>query len=210
MAMGLMAVAFNFKDAAEDEFHDWYDTEHIPERRRLNGFVTLQRWIGAEDPKVAVATYDLAFPEVLASPEYRAISGENLSPWSKRLIARCQRIVRFEGEQVLPGDAAAPAGAAALLLVGMNVSPETEDEFNRWYNEEHLPALSAVPGMLCGRRFRASGSPLKYLALYHLRSPDVCASEAWKKAVETPWTRRLHAHLRDRLRIVCNAYQRKA
>ena len=81
MAMGVMAVAFNFKDVAEDEFHDWYDTEHLPERRRLNGFVTLQRWIGIEDPKVAVATYDLATPEVLESSAYRAISGENLSPW---------------------------------------------------------------------------------------------------------------------------------
>ncbi len=210
MAMGLMAVAFNFKDAAEDEFHDWYDTEHIPERKRLDGFVTLQRWIGAEDPKVAVATYDLASPEVLQSPEYRAISGENLSPWSKRLISRCQRIVRFEGEQLLPGDAAAPAGAAARLLLGMDGSPEAEDEFNRWYNEEHLPALTAVPGVLCGRRFRGSGGPLKYLAVYHLSSREVCAGESWKKAVETAWTRRMHAHVRDRLRVMCKAYQRKA
>jgi len=210
VAMGVMAVAFNFKDVAEDEFHDWYDTEHLPERRRLNGFVTLQRWIGIEDPKVAVATYDLATPEVLESSAYRAISGENLSPWSKRVVARCQRIVRFEGEQLLPGDKSAPSDAAALLLVGMNVSPEAEQEFNRWYNEEHLPALASVPGVLCARRFRGTRSPLKYLALYHLSSPQVCGSTTWKQAVETPWTRRMHEHVRDRLRIVCNAYRREA
>ena len=43
-----------------------------------------------------------------------------------------------------------------------------------------------------------------------MASIEVCAGAAWKKAVDTPWTHRMHAHLRDRLRIACNAYHRKA
>lgn len=209
MTMGLIAVAFDFRDVAEDEFHDWYDTEHLPERKRVDGFLSLQRWIGAEDPGIAVATYDLRTPEILESPAYRAISGVNLSPWSKRVTAKCRRILRFQGEQ-LGDDKLAPADAAALLLVGTNVNPEAEADLNRWYDEEHLPALAAVPGVLCARRFRASLSPLKYLALYHMSSSEVCAGAAWKKAVDTPWTHSMHAQMRDRLRIVCNAYQRNA
>jgi hypothetical protein len=210
MTMGLMAVAFDFRDVAEDEFHDWYDTEHLPERERVEGFLNLQRWIGAEDPRVSVATYDLRTPEVLESAAYRAISGNNLSPWSKRVTAKCRRLLRFQGEQMSPhGDRIAPADAGALLLVGMNVSPDAETEFNRWYDEEHLPALAALPGVLCARRFRAILSPLKYLALYHMSSSEVCASAAWKKAVDTPWTQSLRPQVRDRLRIVCNAYKRE-
>ena len=51
--------------------------------------------------------------------------------------------MRYEGEQLFPGDATAPAGAAAVLLIAMNVAPEAEAEFNEWYNTEHIPALAA-------------------------------------------------------------------
>jgi hypothetical protein len=197
----------NFRNTAEDEFHDWYDTEHVPERAGVPGFLTWQRWIGVDDPNISVATYDLDTVGVLASPAYKAIGGENLSPWSKRVTAKCERILRFEGDQTLPGDQVAPP-AGALLLNAMNVAPEAETDFNKWYDEEHIPALAAVTGVLCARRFRATQSPITYVALYHMVSPDVVTSAAWKKAVDTPWTQRIRPHMRDRIRIVCTAYRR--
>ncbi len=74
--------------------------------------------------------------------------------------------MRYEGEQLVPGDATAPAGAGALLAATMNVDPAAEHEFNEWYNTEHLPQLAAVPGVLCARRFRVadSASERKYVA----------------------------------------------
>lgn len=208
MAKGILIASFNFRDAAEDEFHDWYDLEHVPEREGVPGFLNAQRWIGVDDPKVAVATYDLESPEVLASPAYQAIGGENLSVWSKRVTAKCERLLRFDGEQTLPGDQVAPAQAGALLLNAMNVDPAGEADFNKWYDEEHIPALAAVPGTLCARRFYAPQCSLQYVALYHLTSPEVVLSDAWKKAVDTPWTQRVRPFMKDRLRVVCKAYQR--
>src|SRR5262245_49585058 len=32
MGRGLLVAAFDFSTAHADEFHDWYDLEHIPER----------------------------------------------------------------------------------------------------------------------------------------------------------------------------------
>ena len=95
---------------------------------------------------------------------YRAIGGENLSPWSKRVTARVQRLMRFEGDQILPGDKAAPENAGGLLLVGMTPAAAVETAFNAWYDTEHIPALARVPGVLC--------APLphrrpEYVALYH-------------------------------------------
>jgi hypothetical protein len=208
MAKGLLLAAFNFSNAAEDEFHAWYDTEHLPERQRVPGFLTWQRWIGADDAKIAVATYDLETVDVLASSAYKAIGGPNLSPWSKRITAKCERLLRYEGEQTLPGDQVSPANAGALLLNAMNVDPAVEDEFNQWYDEEHIPALAAVSGVLCARRFRSTQGGIRYVALYHATAPEVVASAEWKKAVETPWTQRMRPHMRDHLRIVCKAYQR--
>src|SRR2546427_729806 len=84
MAKGTLIAAMNIGQAAEDEFQDWYDTEHLPERERVPGFLVCDRWIGVTDRKISVATYDLDNVKVLASPAYLAIGGANLSPWSKR------------------------------------------------------------------------------------------------------------------------------
>jgi len=207
MGKGILLVAFDFTRAHEDEFHDWYDLEHIPERERVPGFGDCTRWISVENPKVAIASYELDSLSVLETPAYRAIGGDNLSVWSKRMIGICERLLRFEGEKFGAGAAEAPRGAGGLLVNAMNVAPEHEAEFNEWYDSEHIPALSAVPGALAARRFRSAGSP-RYLAIYHLQSPEVAASAAWQTAANTPWTERIRHHFRDRLRILCHAYRR--
>src|SRR6266480_1373920 len=169
MAKGILIPVVDFTNIAEDEFNDWYDTEHIPERQRVPGFLICQRWIGADNTKQSVATYDLESLAVLKSPPYLAIGGQNLSPWSKRMTARCQRLLRFEGDQILPGDEIAPENAGGLLLVGMTPAAAVETAFNAWYDTEHIPALARVPGVLSARRFRnAAGGGSKYVAVYHL------------------------------------------
>ncbi len=80
MPMGLLVAGFDSSPVGEDEFNDWYDTEHVPERERTTGFINAQRWLGADDPKISIATYDLESLDVLQSPAYRAIGGANLSP----------------------------------------------------------------------------------------------------------------------------------
>jgi len=207
MAKGTLIAAMNIGRAAEDEFHDWYDTEHLPERQRVPGFLVCQRWIGADDPKISVATYDLDNVAVLRSPAYLAIGGENLSPWSKRVTGRVERLMRFEGDQILPGDLLPPTNAGALLLNAMNIAPGLEAEFNEWYDKEHIPALAAVPGVLCARRFRGAGNRT-YVALYHLATPAVVESAEWKQARESDWTDRLKPHFRDHLRLVLRRYAR--
>jgi hypothetical protein len=207
---GLLVAGFNYSNAAEDDFNAWYDTEHVPERLRTPGFINAQRWLGADDPKISLATYDLESLDVLQSPAYRAIGGVNLSPWSKHIGAKCERICRFEAEQTLPGRQAGPADAGGMMMNAMSVAAEVEAEFNSWYNDEHIPALAGVPGCLCARRFKMAGGTHRYVALYHLTSPEVQASDAWKKAAGTPWTAKMRPHFRDRLRLVLRRYARKA
>jgi hypothetical protein len=132
MTKGILIAAMNFSDVAEDEFHDWYDTEHVPERLAGPGFLNAERWIGITNPKDSVALYDLDTVGVLHSAPYLAVGGANGSPWTKRVTGRTKPIMRLEGEQIRPGDALAPAGAAALLVSALNVAPEHESEFNEW------------------------------------------------------------------------------
>jgi hypothetical protein len=212
MAKGLLFMAFDFSTAHEDEFHDWYDKEHVPERLRVPGFLNAERWIDEQNPKIHVATYDLDTVGVMDTQAYRAVGGANQSVWTKRVTGMCGRIMRFVGSQLLPGDEVAAAGAGALLVASMTPEPGAEAEFNRWYDEEHLPNLQSVPGVLSGRRYRATDgeSERGYLALYHLRDAAVSRSDAWAKAANTEWSARIRPHFRDLLVLRMNRYQRKA
>jgi hypothetical protein len=208
MGEGILIAAMDFSTAAEDEFHDWYDLEHVPARARIPGFLACERWIGTKNPKQSIATYELDSVEVLHSAEYRAISGDNDTPWTKRMLSRVEGLSRIEGELVISVGNAAP-DAPALLLNAMNIPPEHEMEFNEWYNKEHIPALAAVPGTLSAARYRGRpGGRHHYVALYRLASPDVPDSVAWKTAANTPWTEKLRPHFRDHLRIVTRRYRR--
>ena len=174
----------------------------------MPGFLACQRWIGADDRKVSVATYDLDTVAVLKSPAYLAIGGENLSPWSKRVTSRVERLMRFEGDQILPGDQLPPDDAGGLLLNAMNIAPELEAEFNEWYDKEHIPALA-----------RGAGRPVRPPLPRHQRqpqirralpprAPEVQESAEWKEARHSDWTSRLQPHFRDHLRLVCRRYVR--
>ena len=97
-----------------------------------------------------------------------------------------------------------------IFMVYVDIDAQHAPEFNEWYNTEHIPMLAAVPGVLCARRFRATSANRRYVALYHLVSPDVQATSAWKSAADTEWTRKLRPHFRDHLRLVCKRYTRAA
>jgi hypothetical protein len=206
---GLLLVAMNYSAAAEDEFNDWYDTEHVPERKRTPGFLNGRRWLGATDPKVSMTTYDLESLSVLETPAYQAIVGDGLSQWSRRIVAKCPRICRYLAEQTVPGRQAGDLGAEGLAMVALNVAPEADAEFNAWYNEEHIPRIAKVPGVLRARRFVMPTGTHRYLALYDLSQPDIQTSPAWKEAVETPWTAKMRPHFRDPLRLVMRLYHPK-
>jgi hypothetical protein len=101
----------------------------------------------------------------------------------------------------------APAGRTSrrgLLLVMIEVDPAHEEEFNRWYDEEHLPERLACPGFLSGRRFVALEGEPKYLALYDLESLDVLQSPEYQKIYPpSEWTTRVSQHF---LKAVRNVY----
>ena len=84
--------------------------------------------------------------------------------------------------------------APGLLLVMMDIDPEHEEDFNRWYDEQHVPERLAIPGFVRARRYRAVEGAPKYLALYEVESPAVLESEEYRYWIgegQTEWTDRV-------------------
>lgn len=81
-----------------------------------------------------------------------------------------------------------------LLLTLTEPPAAMEEEFNAWYDEEHLAERLAIPGFRSATRWVADVPPGagKYLATYELDSLGVLASPAYLKRFQnqTPWSRR--------------------
>jgi hypothetical protein len=80
-----------------------------------------------------------------------------------------------------------------IFLVYTDVDPKYEEEFNAWYNTEHLPDLLRLPGFLEAARYVAYKGGPKYLAVYELESAEALKSAEFQKvrANPSPWSRRI-------------------
>ena len=205
--LGLLLSCFDYSPVAEDEFHDWYDTEHFPERERIPGFLDLRRWLEHSGKRVHVATYDLASVDVLRCPEYLAIGYENNGPWTRRIGWRCIKLLRMEGEQVVPGNALVPKEACGLLVRGFNVAPGFDAQVIPAFRN-FVDAVTGVKGYVCARLYRATVSTHRYAALINFDTAETPKGEAWSTAADAAWNAGIGPHELDRVEILTRRYIR--
>jgi hypothetical protein len=69
--------------------------------------------------------------------------------------------------------------AKYTFVVLTNPTPGKEAEYNKWYNEQHIPDVLNVPGFVAAQRFRLADAqmgdknPHRYLALYEIETDDL-------------------------------------
>jgi hypothetical protein len=194
MSRGLLLTMTEPPPGMEEEFNAWYDHEHLAERLAIPGFLSAVRWVAEGKPGEGkyLGTYGLESPAVLQSAAYLQ-RYRNQSPWTRRCLGKAVVFRRWACRQVTPGEAAEDRAAKALFLAIGDVPAQHEVEFNRWYDEEHLPLLAKVPGVLRARRFFDPEGKPRYVAIYHLADERVPQQPAWDEATRTPWARRIDA-----------------
>ena len=101
---GLLLAMMEPPSAMEEEFQDWYDTEHFPERQGCPGFLTANRFVCVDGWPRYLAMYDLEDVEVLRGEGYHRIAHGRYSAWTHRIIPKVTGQYRAEGVQVYPGD----------------------------------------------------------------------------------------------------------
>jgi hypothetical protein len=107
-----------------------------------------------------------------------------------------------------------PIRSRYLFTAAMDVDPAREALFHEVYDQEHIPLLRKVPGVISVARFRlepltmviggerktivVDGEP-RYSALYELESPEVLVSDAWARAVDQGrWPGQVRPHTKNR------------
>ncbi|KAL0579440.1 hypothetical protein V5O48_002546 [Marasmius crinis-equi] len=207
---------------SEVDHYDWYDNEHSPARLTVPGFLTARRYKADDSQKPTYLTlYDLTEPAVANGPEYKEFHAKS-SDRDKTMLSSVQFLNRrsyklLDDPYLHPDNTDASHPGKFLLLLGFEIKPEAEDDFNRWYREEHIPQyLAKVPGWIRSRRYTLfdnkqrgsleNGQELqvcKYLALHDFTCgpSEFMEHEYMKASLETPWTKRvvpniLHRELR--------------
>ena len=102
-----------------------------------------------------------------------------------------------------------------LLIVTAEVDGAVEADWNRWYDEVHLPDALACPGVRAGRRYVSSGdisesdrgerrlTPAKvYTTVYELDSPAAVQTKEFNAM--RGWAR-FAPHVRSQTRVVVPA-----
>ena len=159
-----------------DDFHHWYNTDHVPVRMVLPGFIGARRFESIEEPGSFLAVYDLENLAALTTPEYDLVKRAPTAV-TDEMLGLVEGFTRFTCEQ------AADEGEATLgpylFVVAFTVPEADEGEFNRWYDDEHVPLLLKARDWLRVRRYVVSdgaGGPWTHLALHELASLEVLDS----------------------------------
>ena len=91
-----------------------------------------------------------------------------------------------------------------LYLVHTDIPADIIDDYNAWYDREHLPRLVRVPGVERARRYVADpGLSPRYLTAYDLSIKGAFESPEGLKARKTPWTERMRSLFQNTRRKMC-------
>src|SRR3989442_1225045 len=76
---------------------------------------------------------------------------------ARRRCVRCYDALRRAAGSIPSGGIAAMG--AILQVLSKCSDPAREEEFNRWYNEVHLPDLLAIEHIVAAQRFKVAPLP---------------------------------------------------
>jgi len=212
----LLVYSETSSSVSDEEFHEWYDDEHIAIRTPLQGFLDAIRLVTTDGQKPRwAAIYALESLDVLKSPEYTHLL-ENRSDREKSVIARLdvldRRMYNLIYTKSSDSQEKGEAKPQSYLIVGMTPSMGENSgpaiDMQNWYEQEHIPMFTKVPGWLRTRRFKlvenaGPGSPEaapQFLAVHEFSDERWDASPEMEAARNTPWANKIRVSVEARER----------
>jgi hypothetical protein len=202
-AQGLITVWLNVPPEREEEFNEWYNLEHLRQVVTLPGFVRARRYSVEDAPLKYLAWYETADETIESGRDFQGII-EKQTPWS-------QRMRRFYGDnrermnfRLMRDVGRVPdMDAPWLYIVHTDIPDHIVDEYNEWYDKEHLPRLVTVPGVVRARRYTAVVGNPRYLTAYELTDANAFESPDGLQARKTPWTAKMRSLFHNTRRRMC-------
>lgn len=142
-------------------------------------------------------------------PQRTLLDADALPPLAAALgrripAARDIRVARLQQVFTAPGHA---DGEPPVFHYVVETDPEAgwQAELERWYDEEHMPGLAAVPGCILAQRYYNHDQGPLSLACYDLVSEQVLGSPPWLAVRGTAWSDIVRLHFTNTRRTMFRA-----
>jgi hypothetical protein len=181
----------------EDEFNRWYNSEHERLLLKVPGVIWTYRGVNlGEKGQKYFYLYVHEHMNVQKSEQYKAASQ---TEWAKAVRPFLKDFEGLNYEVIVPGPVPTHFNKGNIIrTVQVNVVPGKEVDFNKWYNEEHIPLLKKVPGVMVIWRGKNLGDKgQQYLTVYFQENIQVQSRDDYKKASQTDLLKSLMPHLKD-------------
>jgi hypothetical protein len=205
-------VFSNPTEGREAEYNTWYDTQHIYDVVGVPGFKTAQRFVRNDHQMIGgitpvlpkyLAVYTIVTPDleaVMKEVGARVKSGRTVISPAYDVKTSDGYIYKIIGKEMV-GVGGEPSGAQAgtvnvyrHIVFAQPVAGQ-DAEFNRWYDDDHMPAMGKVPGFTGGRRMALVDrggtnhiAPAPYIAMFDIKTRDDQAVFAAFKAAAKSMT----------------------
>lgn len=182
----------------EKELDDFCREEYFTSLLSVPGVLSVRRFrsVQAEGPRHMIVS-ELERPEVMEGELYRKAA---VTPRGEKVASNYTARLTTVYEELLGLRHAQYEGMRTnyLSVARMDVPPEIEDEFNEWYNKEHIPLLLMAPGWMASRRFRrVKGDDPKYMTMYEVEGPSARQGQEYEKTHKTDWYQRIRPKFRN-------------
>ncbi len=152
-------------------------------------------YMATEEPRLTLYLRDI--PKDIPADRVATVVRAELGPLAEGEI----EVSRLTAVRAYAG-ASPDATPLFHYVVRTDVEHGSEEELERWYDEEHMQALAAVPGVVRAERLVSLDASPRYYACYDLVSPEVRFSPQWLAVRETDWSGRVRPMFRHTRRIV--------
>ena len=141
-----VAIWHDIAPEGKEDFYEWHNREHMPERVGIPGFRRGRRYIAEWGRPAYFNLYEVDTPEVLTGQDYLGRLN-NPTPWTRRAVAYFRNVSR----SLCQVGASLGCGQGGVIMTWrFETVPGEEDNCRRFLTREALPAIVQRPGLVGG------------------------------------------------------------
>ena len=195
---GLLLAITNCTDPSRtDEFSYWYNHKHVPDVTAPGIFRHAIRFENTDPDSTAgqyVATYETTGEDVSkAMPAHRE-AGAKLRESGERGTPLIEPVTTGVFKRLGGEFSASRNPSRGILVVLSNCDAAAdEDEFNRWYEDVHIPDILDVGAFHTAYRYESldpEATKAKYLAIYETDNSDPAKAREEHGKARAGWVQR--------------------
>lgn len=190
-------VKVNVDPQKENDFIRWYCAEHENLLLKVPGVIwTYKAKNHGDKSQKYFFLYVHENMAVQKSEQYKAASRTD---WAKEIRPYLKDFKAANYEVIISGLLLTKIDDDDIVrTVEVDVASEKDENFNQWYNTEHLPLLGKVPGVSSiWRAVNLGDKGQHYLTVYFQDDIKVQKREDYKAASKTEWLKSLMPHLKN-------------